>query len=105
RRAATIVWESEYEPPENSEGSSPDILKEPLPKGYQRAFVAEAAIEVLCEQDHFGTHPAQTETRTVVDRICHEAFVEIVLPVVEKEVTAGRAFAGIRQLYFAMVLA
>lgn len=105
RRADIIIWESEYEPPKNNEGSSADILKVPLPKGHKRAFVIDAAIEVLCEQDHLGSQPPQTETGTVVDRICHEAFVEIVLPVVEKEVNSGRAFAGSRQLYSTLILA
>lgn len=83
----------------------PSWISDPLPPGRQQAFVIERAIKVMCEQDYFAAQTGPATPESPIAQICHDAFVEIVLPVVEHEVNHGRAFAAFRQFYATLILA
>lgn len=76
----------------------------PLLPGECQAVVVDQAVEIKCEQDYFEAKKGQFDHHTRTDQICHEAFVDLVLPIVQKEVSTGKAFAGFRQIYNSMIL-
>ncbi len=77
------------------------------------AYLAESELDVMIEedltalqqgfgQDEFKDHsPDDTEARILSNRLIRE----ILIPEIRKEVNRGQTFAGLRQIYNAMILA
>lgn len=79
------------------------------------AYVIENELDVLCEEDYLAFSENMAEQEIVSDQgnsystkdineFCTRLFKEIILPVLKKELNAGKTFAIARQCYSAMIL-
>lgn len=78
-------------------------------------FILESRLKVMLEDDYFSMLESRQRGETVddltpieadeVNKMSARATREIILPAIEKEINEGKTFAGLRQIYQAMILA
>jgi len=71
------------------------------------AFVAEASLKVMLEEDYLALQKNQGGTRaasSATSSLSSEIVREIVIPELTKEVNTGKNFASLRQAYNALIL-
>ncbi len=72
-------------------------------EGKDTAFVTNAHLKVMLEQDYLATK--KNLTTKLVNSEITQTLKQIVLPAIEKEVNEGKNFAQLRQMYHSMILA
>ncbi|MBF0512152.1 MAG: hypothetical protein HQL13_07495, partial [Candidatus Omnitrophica bacterium] len=76
------------------------------------AFVSEASLKVMLEEDYLALQKHNVETpfmaahhKDAINRVSTTIARDIILPKIEKEVNEGQNFAQLRQIYYSLILA